>query len=306
LNCPYPLTAPLATQIHTSVASSLHNLRHQEDGPSSSYLDSLLLHSPLPSFAETLEAWEILSSYVPTKIRCLGISNISFSTLKRLYEEVDVKPSFVHVRFYPETRYENEMRSFCKEKGIAFQAYRVLKGNRQLLESEVIGKVSEEVGISKECTLLIAVSGLGVSVLNGPKSVLHMKEDVKGWRKWGVWMKGEGNKGRWEKYMAMLELEMENGVLNSITAKTYLFNFMETFLRPRSKFSKVQAGVFAPLIVTCRTFQLTVLQWICVVRLGIAGLDCRMKSFGRMREGGGLMEELERLCGQRGEYIAME
>jgi hypothetical protein len=112
------------------------------------------------------------------------------------------------------------MRKFCKEKGIMFQGYKVLKGNKYLLESEVVGKMAIEVGVERSVALLISVAGLGVSILNGPKIVPHMKEDVEGWRKWGVWMKREGNRGRWERYMAMLELEMENGVLTSITAKT--------------------------------------------------------------------------------------
>ena len=58
-NMPYDPDAPLDTQIHTSVASSLKNLRYN-DSDNVSYVDCLLLHSPLPTIDQTLQAWKLL------------------------------------------------------------------------------------------------------------------------------------------------------------------------------------------------------------------------------------------------------
>jgi diketogulonate reductase-like aldo/keto reductase len=92
---PYDPSAPLEVQIRTSVASSLKNLRSEEDSDENSYLDCLLLHSPLPTMAETLQAWSVLETYVPTLIRALGISNVSLPVLQALYTHSTIKPSVV-------------------------------------------------------------------------------------------------------------------------------------------------------------------------------------------------------------------
>jgi hypothetical protein len=38
-------------------------------------------------------------------------------------------------------------------------------------------------GFSKTVAVLLLVVRLGVSVVNGPKGVEHMKEDVEGWKR---------------------------------------------------------------------------------------------------------------------------
>lgn len=195
------LDAPLEDQVRTSIESSLYNLRY-EDSIDSSYLDALFLHSPYPDFDNTLRAWKVLSGYVPRKIRALGISNVSLPVLVRLYDAVEVKPAFVQVRFHPETQFEVPMRKFCVEKGIRFQAHKVLKGNKELLADDVVGDVAENLGVSREVALYLCVVGLeGVSVVNGTKSAEHMKEDMNGWTRWNIWVKEIGNKQLWAECM---------------------------------------------------------------------------------------------------------
>lgn len=58
-NLPYDPRASMSSQVHSSIASSLHNLRVDDEGGQSdcNYLDNLVLHSPLPTMAQTKEAW---------------------------------------------------------------------------------------------------------------------------------------------------------------------------------------------------------------------------------------------------------
>src|SRR5271170_935676 len=83
-NLPYDPKASVSEQVKASVESSLQHLQSLE--PEESYIDGLVLHSPLPTFDETLEAWQTLEQYVPAKIRVLGISNCNLFTLMELYE----------------------------------------------------------------------------------------------------------------------------------------------------------------------------------------------------------------------------
>ncbi|KAI4656865.1 uncharacterized protein J4E78_006756 [Alternaria triticimaculans] len=136
-NMPYDPEAPLYTQMHTSVASSLRNLRYNESDDES-YVDCLLLHSPLPTIDQTLQAWKLLESYVPDKIRSLGISNVSLPILQAIHENATIKPSVVQNRFYPQTRYDVPLRAFCREHDIMYQSFWTLTGNPSLIRSEPV------------------------------------------------------------------------------------------------------------------------------------------------------------------------
>ncbi|MCJ1264283.1 hypothetical protein MMC22_004154 [Lobaria immixta] len=203
-NLPYSLTDPLETQIRTSVASSLKNL----DTPPSTYIDTLILHSPLPSLSLTVSAWKTLESYVPHSIRALGISNVNFSTLCALYDAVDIKPSVVQNRFYSSTGHDVPIRRLCAQHGIVYQSFWTLSGNRELLRKplrrgqDAVGEAAQEIGTTREMALYLLVMGLGdVSVLNGTKDQSHMRDDLAGLEKWREWITREGRGARWEGWM---------------------------------------------------------------------------------------------------------
>lgn len=63
---PYDMHASIEEQVHASIKTSLHNLRHKADLDASSdesvYLDSLVLHSPFLDFKDTLTAWLAMST----------------------------------------------------------------------------------------------------------------------------------------------------------------------------------------------------------------------------------------------------
>ncbi|ROV97948.1 hypothetical protein VSDG_04883 [Cytospora chrysosperma] len=205
---PYDMHASIEEQVHASIKTSLHNLRHKADLDASSdgsvYLDSLVLHSPFLDFKDTLTAWLAMSTYVPQRIRALGVSNIPHSLLLDLYDAVDIKPSYVQVRFHPETNWEIPMRRFCASRGIVFQAHKVLKQKQEMLESELMGEVSATVGVSRHVAMYLCVLGLGeyMSAVSGPKSVVHMKEDIEGLEKFERWLAQGQNRTVWDEHVA--------------------------------------------------------------------------------------------------------
>lgn len=182
-NMPYSATLSIADQVTASVASSLHNLRHSEQAAEeAAYIDCLVLHSPFPTMTQTEEAWRAMESHVPSSARTLGISNAyHLSVLKQLYNSAKIKPSVIQNRFYQDSGYDQDIRLFCRDKGILYQSFWTLTANPHLLKSGPVEFVANVVGVSKAVALYGLVLGLGnVSVLNGTTNPKRMKEDLDG------------------------------------------------------------------------------------------------------------------------------
>jgi diketogulonate reductase-like aldo/keto reductase len=202
---PYDPRLSIADQVHASVTSSLANLTASTGTDAShatTYLDCVLLHSPLPRREGTAIAWTTLSSYVASgKIRHLGIANVALPALDFLVNHMEIKPSVVQNRFYPGSKYDVPLRRFCREQGIVFQSFWTLTGNPGLLKSEVIKELAKEVGVSVQVALYALVVGLEkVTVLDGTTNEERMVEDLEGLVKVGRWAEGEGREG-WERIL---------------------------------------------------------------------------------------------------------
>jgi diketogulonate reductase-like aldo/keto reductase len=197
---PYNATDPLRKQIETSVASSLWNLRPSEDSEAGSFVDCLLMHSPLSTLQQTLEAWQILETFVPDKIRSLGISNVDLVVLEHIHENSKVKPSVVQNRFYPSTGYDVDLRAFCRDNGIFYESFWTLTGNPRLLGCDDVAELASSVGVTPAIALYSLVMKLGIVVLNGTSSSHHMQEDLEGEEKVKLWAKL--NQRQWEELVA--------------------------------------------------------------------------------------------------------
>jgi diketogulonate reductase-like aldo/keto reductase len=91
---PYDASAPLREQVCQSVAASLRNLR-------GSYVDCLLLHSPLSNHNDMMEVWRAMEVEVERgRARMLGLSNCyQLPVLQKLWSEAAVKPRVVQNRW---------------------------------------------------------------------------------------------------------------------------------------------------------------------------------------------------------------
>ncbi|KAK2006450.1 aldo/keto reductase [Colletotrichum eremochloae] len=215
---PSPSALPIPDQVHASVASSLKNLsvpgnlfareeapgafKDDTEGDADFYLDCVLLHAPYPSYADTLLAWRALESYVPSRVRTLGISNVGLDDLHALCADASVKPVVVQNRLNPREAYNTPVRVFCRERGINFQSFWTLTANPPLVRSEAVGRVADGAGVSNEVAMYALVLGLrGVSVLDGTTNENRMKEDLEGVEKVAAWADGDGS-GVWERSLA--------------------------------------------------------------------------------------------------------
>ena len=160
----------------------MRNLRHSEQntGPDDTYLDALVLHSPMPTMDETMEVWHAAEQYVPHKIRNLGISNCNQFTLMELYEKAEIKPAVVQNRFHADTKYDVGIRKFCRDKSIVYQSFWTLTANPKLVGCAEVGALAKHAEVTHQAALYCLVLALDNTViLNGTKSEAHMSKDLK-------------------------------------------------------------------------------------------------------------------------------
>lgn len=192
---PYNRNEPVHDQVIASIETSLRNFNFDttsDNGdsttPADPYLDTVLLHSFLPSGRETLEAWRAMESFVPHRVRQLGICNVSVKQLHALCNSVRIKPAVVQNRFYQKSNYDCDVREFCRGNKIQYQAYWILKKNNHLFESDLVQELVRELGVSREAALFFLMQkGLGVALLDGTTSVEHMRGNMADLEKMASW-----------------------------------------------------------------------------------------------------------------------
>jgi diketogulonate reductase-like aldo/keto reductase len=196
---PYDASTSITIQVSTSVKSSLRNLRH--GGDEDAYLDCLVLHSPLPSMAQTQKAWRAMESHVPRSVRTLGLSNFyDLSLLRKLYTFARVKPVVLQNRFYPGSGYDGAIRGFCHDHDIIYQSFWTLTANPHLLECAPVSMVAESAQVSRPVALYSLVLGLGnVRILNGTTNAQTMRDDLTGLERVEKW-RGEHDR-QWDEMM---------------------------------------------------------------------------------------------------------
>jgi diketogulonate reductase-like aldo/keto reductase len=171
---PYDRDAPIEDQVRQSLAVSLSNLK-------TTYLDSLVLHSPFPTFEDTMRAWRTMESFVDEgTVKRLGISNCyEYAEFVSIYESARVKPSVLQNRFYAESNFDTELRAFCKAKGVWYQSFWTLSANRRALASSRAKEIAAERHLTPQTLLYAFLMQLGyVTPLSGTTSEQHMREDV--------------------------------------------------------------------------------------------------------------------------------
>ncbi|KAL8269796.1 hypothetical protein Esti_006275 [Eimeria stiedai] len=145
-----------------------------------SYIDAVLLHSPLDTLEQTIEAWRGLESAVDEGyVRTLGISNCySLEFLQNLYAAARVKPVLIQNRFYPASGYDVALRAWCRENGITYQSFWTLTGNSHVLRDPVVTQSAERLKCTPQQLWFRYLVQRGIVPLTGTSSLQHMQEDI--------------------------------------------------------------------------------------------------------------------------------
>lgn len=207
---PHDTSASITDQVKDSVESSLCHLRHSEEGAGDSYLDCVILHAPLDTWFQTLEAWGALESFVPHKVRCLGISNISVDLLKLMHTStrVKIRPQVVQNRFCERNLFDRGVRSFCRENDLSHQAFWVLTANPKLLVSDLVKVLAKEAVVEPQAALYALVCSLSgkASVLNGTTKHSRMVHDVQSLDHLAIWKGHQDHISTWKECVSNFKI----------------------------------------------------------------------------------------------------
>jgi len=170
---PYDPRACLADQVAQSFQESLRNLR-------TTYLDCLVLHSPLSDARQLREVWHAMEAiYDNAGARQLGISNCySLQYLDSLCRSVRVKPAVVQNRFYADTNYDGEIRAFCRARQIIYQSFWTLTANANVLAHPRLAALASEYRRTPAQILFRYLTLVEIVPLVGTKTEAHMREDL--------------------------------------------------------------------------------------------------------------------------------
>jgi diketogulonate reductase-like aldo/keto reductase len=125
------------------------------------YLDAFFLYGTYPLVSDTMAAWKVLESYVPNKIRYLGLAGVALVQLQAIYEASTIRPFFVQNWFIQERLYNFDVRAFCKDHGIVYQAVSILREDSVLIDSDVVRLAAKAVATDKNIALYLLVLSLG-------------------------------------------------------------------------------------------------------------------------------------------------
>lgn len=170
---PYDPKAGLSEQVAQSFQTSLHNLK-------TTYLDCLVLHSPLADRQQFMEVWRAMEAIFKTGgAKQLGISNCyDFGQLTLLYENADIKPAILQNRFYADTHYDRNIRAFCRQQQIIYQSFWSLTANPGILQHRIVQNLSARYQRSPAQIFFRFLTQLGIIPLTGTTSAAHMRDDL--------------------------------------------------------------------------------------------------------------------------------
>jgi diketogulonate reductase-like aldo/keto reductase len=173
LRVPYDPNASLGEQVAQSFQASLKNLQ-------TTYLDCLVLHSPLATQQRTLEVWRAMERIFHSgAVKQLGISNCyDLQTLEDLSQTVEVKPAVLQNRFYADTQYDRSIRAFCQQQGIIYQSFWTLSANPQVLANPIMLNLAASYNRTATQVFFRYLTQIGIVPLTGTTSANHMQEDL--------------------------------------------------------------------------------------------------------------------------------
>ncbi|MBF0366939.1 MAG: aldo/keto reductase [Oligoflexia bacterium] len=172
-NLPYDRDSSLTEQVMTSIRVSLKNLK-------TSYVDALILHSPLSTHQETMEVWRVMELICAKgDAKTLGISNCySLTALKSIAKEAKIKLSILQNRFYRESGHDKAIREWCQENGVVYQGFWILTANPQLVNHQETKQLAMFYKKSCEQIFYRFLTQIGIVPLIGTTSLVHMREDL--------------------------------------------------------------------------------------------------------------------------------
>ena len=172
---PYDPAVAVRTQVAQSMASSLEHL-----GTDS--IDSFVLHGPASGYGWTdddNEAWAAMRDERDAgRTRLLGVSNVSLRHLQQMAAAGWESPTFVQNRCYARFGWDRQIRAFCAERGIVYQAFSLLTANADVLHHPFVSRIAERAHATSAQVIFRFAQAIGMLPLTGTTDAEHMRQDL--------------------------------------------------------------------------------------------------------------------------------
>ena len=140
------------------------------------YVDLYLIHWPVKGrFVQTWRALERV--YAEKRARAIGVSNFHIHHLEELLSESKIVPAVNQVEFHP-FLLQSDLRAFCRDKGIQYEAWSPLMQGTVLRE-KTVRRLAKKHG--KSAAQIIIRWDLQHEVVTIPKSVHPERIEENSW-----------------------------------------------------------------------------------------------------------------------------
>jgi diketogulonate reductase-like aldo/keto reductase len=172
---PYDPSAPIATQVAQSMASSLEHL-------GTDHVDSYVLHGPASGYGWTdddAEAWEAMAAERRAgRTRWLGLSNVSWRHLQQMTAVGGDAPAFVQNRCFARLGWDRQIRAFCRERGIIYQGFSLLTANPEVIAHPLVGRIATRLHATAPQVVFRFAHAIDILPLTGTTDREHMEQDL--------------------------------------------------------------------------------------------------------------------------------
>src|SRR5882762_11726835 len=172
---PYDPTADLSTQVAQSMASSLEHL-------GTDYVDSYVLHGPSSGYGWSevdAEVWHAMTKERGAgRTRVLGVSNVSLRHLEQMVAAHGEAPAFVQNRCYARLGWDREVRAFCRERHILYQAFSLLTANQEVLRHPPVINLAQRLHATVAQVVFSFARTARMVPLTGTSNAEHMRQDL--------------------------------------------------------------------------------------------------------------------------------
>jgi diketogulonate reductase-like aldo/keto reductase len=172
---PYDPKANVEVQVAQSFQSSLEHLQ-------TTYVDSYLLHGPSTGRGLSSADWAVWRSLEALQrsgmAKLIGVSNVKLEQLELLVQGSEIAPAFVQNRCYASSGWDREVRAFCRDHGIGYQAFSLLTANASELRVPEVEKIVRRTGRTLPQVVFRFAHQVGMIPLTGTSSTTHMAEDL--------------------------------------------------------------------------------------------------------------------------------
>jgi diketogulonate reductase-like aldo/keto reductase len=111
-------------------------------------------------------------------VRFIGVSNVHLSQLEEFHQHARIKPTFAQIRCYARLVWCKDIRIFCSNNGIHFQAFSLLTANTHEMQHTYFKSIASRLNKTPAQIVFRFALQSGMMPLTGTTDPVHMCEDL--------------------------------------------------------------------------------------------------------------------------------